>query len=133
MYFLLSKKGVGVCRFSQKMCGNGFFFLKNGWEWVVIVEKWVGVGRFSWKMGRRGLFFLKNGYEWVVFVKKWVGGGCFSWKMNGSGREWLGAQFGKALLITFSIDVPIDLLFPSYGYLREIRSIILKWRIYHFI
>ena len=41
----------------RKMGGRGLFFLKNEWEWVVLVKKWVGVS---------------------FFLEKWVGVGCFS-------------------------------------------------------
>ena len=50
-----------MCRFYQKMVGNGLFCLKNGWVWFPFFDKWVGVGRFCQEMDGSGLFFLRNG------------------------------------------------------------------------
>ena len=50
--------------FCQKMGGSGFFFLKNGWEWVVFLEKRVGVG--------------ESGWEW----QEWVRVAGTSWERN---------------------------------------------------
>ena len=66
--------------FVKKMGGSGSFFLKIGWEWVVLVEGWVEVCRFYQKMGGNGSFFLKNGWEWVVFLEKLMGVGESGWQ-----------------------------------------------------
>ena len=66
-------KGRSVSLFSK----NGWecvFFLKNGLEFVVIVEIRVGVCRFCRKMGGSAFFFL-NGCEW----KRVAGSG---WERN---------------------------------------------------
>ena len=51
------------------------FFLKNGLEFVVIVEIRVGVCRFCRKMGGSAFFFFLNGCEW----KRVAGSG---WERN---------------------------------------------------
>ena len=71
-------KGRSVSLFSK----NGWecvFFLKNGLEFVVIVEIRVGVCRFCRKMGGSAFFFF---FKWV--------------RVEERGWEWVGAQFGKA-------------------------------------
>ena len=84
MFFFLEKwvrigrycgnKGRSVSLFSK----NGWecvFFLKNGLEFVVIVEIRVGVCRFCRKMGGSAFFFFLNGCEW----KRVAGSG---WERN---------------------------------------------------
>ena len=90
------QKWLGGGRLCRKMGGSGSLLSKNGWEWVFCFEKWVRMGSYCRKIGRSVSFLSKNGWEWVAFLEKWVRMGCFSWKMDGSGWDWLGAQFGKA-------------------------------------
>ena len=99
------KMGRSVSLLSKNVWG-WVFFLKNGWEWVVIVEIREGMRRFCRKMGGSGLLFLKDGWEWVtflekwwesiVFIEKWVGVGRCCRKISGSwlfflknGWEWV--------------------------------------------